>query len=207
MDTWRKVKSFFTKYFTVMNEISPLMKSLENIESSVHDINTKILLEMRIINDELERQKSIVETMAETVPDMFWIKDLEGRYLYANIAIRTDLLCEANPIGMNDVEIATNAKSKYGKDEHTFGEKCFNSDLIVKKSLKKQRFLESGKVRGKMLYLEVFKRPLFSNGKLIGICGIGRDLTPYVEAYRNNNNCNTCGVDIFKQFEYGEDQN
>lgn len=206
MRIWHNIKCLFTKYCTLVNEISPLIKSLENIENSVHSINTKIAMEMRFINNELERHKSIVETMAETVPDMFWIKDLEGRYLYANIAIRTELLCESNPIGMNDIELATNAKAKYGETEHTFGEKCLNSDLIVQKTLEKQRFLESGKVRGKMLYLEVFKRPLFSNGQLIGICGIGRDMTPYVEAYRKSN-CNGCGVDIFKQFEYGEDQN
>lgn len=206
MSIWHKIKCFFTKYCTLVNEISPLIKSLENIESSVQSINTKIALEMRVINAELERHKSIVETMAETVPDMFWIKDLEGKYLYANIAIRTDLLCESNPIGMTDVELAKNAKAKYGDTEHTFGDKCFNSDLIVQNTLEKQRFLESGKVRGKMLYLEVFKRPLFSNGHLIGICGIGRDMTPYIEAYRKSN-CNSCGVDIFKQFEYGEDQN
>lgn len=47
----------------------------------------------------------------------------------------------------------------------------------------KQRFMESGKVKGKMLYLEVYKAPLVVDGEFIGVFGSGRDMTEYVEAY------------------------
>ena len=53
-----------------------------------------------------------------------------------------------------------------------------------------------------MLYLEVFKFPFFVDGKLIGIGGIGRDLTEYVEAYRKDN-CGGCEIkEIFKKYEF-----
>jgi hypothetical protein len=140
-------------------------------------------------------------------------QDLDGKYLYANTAIRDNLLFDRNPIGKGDVELALAAKKRFGEENHTFGEKCANSDLVVidltqKGLFKKEygRFLESGKVKGKMLYLEVFKAPLFINGVLTGTVGTGRDMTEYVEAFRANN-CDGCRKmkDIFKKYEYGEE--
>jgi hypothetical protein len=43
--------------------------------------------------------------------------------------------------------------------------------------------LESGRIKGKMVYLEVYKAPLYIDGILVGVCGTGRDLTEYIEAY------------------------
>ena len=79
-------------------------------------------------------------------------------------------------------------------------------DLNVLNNLKPQRFLEYGKIKGKNLYLEVFKAPFYVNGKLSGVCGTGRDLTEYVEAYRKHN-CGGCPQmhDIFKKYEFKED--
>ena len=55
------------------------------------------------------------------------------------------------------------------------------------------------------MYLEVFKAPWTVNGELRGVVGTGRDMTEYVEAYKEQN-CGSCGkmADIFKKYEYGE---
>lgn len=115
------------------------------------------------------------------------------------------MLLDRNPIGKDDLVLALAAKEGYGDENHTFGEKCANSDEVIKDSGIAQRFLESGKVKGKLLYLEVFKAPWIVNGKIAGVVGTGRDMTEYVEAYREQN-CNGCGrmADIFKKYEYGE---
>ena len=64
----------------------------------------------------------MLETIGDTIPDMLWLKDTDGRYVYANKAIREKLLFQEDPIGKTDVYCATKAKEKYGDNKHTFGE-------------------------------------------------------------------------------------
>ena len=181
-----------------------------NLESKMNNllvrcdrIEEKLDNDIRALTEELSFYKSLLHSVAETVPDMMWCKDTEGKYMYANKAIKNGLIFSNNPIGLGDVELAAEAKEHFGADNHTFGEKCANSDKVVLNLLRPMRFLESGKIKGKMMYLEVFKAPLYINGKLAGVVGTGRDMTEYVEAYRENN-CSGCEkmTDIFEKYEF-----
>jgi PAS domain-containing protein len=198
-----KIDEYFGKIDTTMQDV---------IDKCTH-IENQLEIEIKLLTEEVAMYKGMLHTIANTIPDMMWCKDLEGKYLYANEAIKNGLLFDRNPIGKGDIELALAAKKRFGAENHMFGEKCANSDLVVidltlKGQFKKEdgRFLESGKVKGKMLYLEVFKAPLFINGELIGTVGTGRDMTEYVEAFREHN-CGSCYKmkDIFKKYEYGED--
>lgn len=172
--------------------------------------NQRVLLRMENLLEEEKNKieyalcfyKGFAQILIEESPDMVWLKDTEGKYMIANTAIKEGLLLTDYPYGRGDVDIAGKAKEKYGDENHTFGQKCANSDVIVKDSLKAQRFLESGMVKGKMMYLEVFKFPFFVDDKLVGVGGIGRDLTEYVTAYRKEV-CKDCTIaDIFKKYEF-----
>lgn len=183
-------------------EINFLIEKIED--------NQRVLLKMEnILEDEKKKieyelcfYKGFAHILIEESPDMVWLKDLDGKYIIANTAIKEGLLLTDYPIGRDDIDISRKAKEEYGEENHTFGQKCLNSDIIVKGNLKSQRFLESGLVKGKMLYLEVFKFPFYVDNVLIGIGGIGRDLTEYVEAYRKDT-CNDCEMkDIFKKYEF-----
>ena len=182
-----------------------LDRSMQIILDRCTKIEKQLEHEIRMLTEEVATYKGMLHAVAETLPDMMWCKDINGKYIYANMAIKTGLLFDMNPEGKCDIELATVAKSYFGSDNHTFGEKCKNSDLIVIETKQPQRFLESGKIKGKMVYLEVFKAPFFVNGELRGVVGTGRDMTEYVEAYREQN-CGGCGrmADIFKKYEYGE---
>jgi len=132
-----------------------------------------------------EYSESLVKLLSKNLPDMLWVKDIEGNYLYANEAICNGLLMAKDtnePIGKNDVFFATREREKH-KDNptwHTFGELCFNSDLEVIAKNKPMRFEEYGNVKGKMMYLEVNKAPFYDDdGKIIGTVGSGRDVTDY----------------------------
>lgn len=121
--------------------------------------------------------------LSEYLPDMIWAKDRDGQYLFVNRAICENLLMADSteePIGKNDMFFASRERSKYPDNPqwHTFGELCFNSDLTVLEQLRPMRFEEFGNIRGEMVYLEVFKAPLYdANGELIGTIGSGRDIT------------------------------
>lgn len=176
-------KSFFVTNFTIYHEILPMVNKLEQIEQHMLEIRIELEAEIDMITKELDMYKTIVETMTKELPDMFWLKLKDGTYKIANDEIKNKLLLDDNPFGKNDVELAMAAKERYGDENHTFGEKCANSDEVGTESMQRQRFLESGKVKGKMLHLEVYKAPLIINGEFVGVFGAGRDMTEYVEAY------------------------
>ena len=187
-----------------------LDRSMQNVIDRCEKIEHQLDEEIRLLIEEVANYKGILNSISETIPDMFWCKDLEGRYVYANSAIKSGLLFDFHPTGKTDLELSLKAKEKFGADNHTFGEICGNSDaIVIEKTMlgiftkEDGRFLESGKIRGKIVYLEVYKAPWIVNGELRGVVGTGRDMTPYIEAYREQN-CSSCEkmADIFKKYEY-----
>ena len=175
---------------------------LESISIQCEDIKDRLTAEINELTAEVDKYRSMVDAIANAIPDMLWFKDIDGKYIYANQAIKDGLLLDDIVIGKTDVELATQAKKEYGNHNHTFGEKCKNSDLVVLASLKSQRFMESGKVKGDMLYLEVYKAPFFVNGELKGVVGTGRDMTVYKQLVETRG-CNNC--DILKLYEFEPD--
>ena len=126
---------------------------------------------------------TLLKLLTLNLPDMLWIKDLEGNYIYVNKAICDGLLMAKDidePIGKGDVFFALREReaNKDKPDWHTFGELCFNSDQEVIDSNKPMKFEEYGNVKGKLLYLEVNKAPFYDkDGNIIGTVGSGRDIT------------------------------
>jgi len=127
--------------------------------------------------------EKLLSLLTENLPDMLWIKDIDGYYIYANKAICDGLLMAKDikePIGRNDVFFAKRERELH-KDNptwHTFGELCFNSDQVVIEANKPMKFEEWGNVKGKLLYLEVNKAPVHDKeGNIIGTVGSGRDIT------------------------------
>lgn len=178
---------------------SKLDKILEEIDKD--KMRTENLeRELQKARLEKEEYKNLVLTMGQSIPDMMWAKDIDGRYIYANGSILRGLFYNANYkmiIGKNDIEIAKMCKNLVGHENHTFGEICGNSDVVVLENLRKQRFLEWGLINGKDLYLEVYKAPLFDNGgKVVGTVGTGRDVTEWYlsikNAVLNTSECGNC---------------
>ena len=201
---WVKIREWFTgdrcaidAYFTQLEiKMDLLLGRCDKIEE-------KLDKDIKELTEELEFYKAMIHSVAETLPDMMWCKGIDGKYLYANKAIREGLIFSEYPIGRDDVDLAGKAKEMFGDENHTFGEKCANSDKVVLEQMRPMRFLESGKIKGKRVYLEVFKAPMMIGGRLAGVVGTGRDMTEYVEAYREQN-CNGCGkmTDIFSKYEF-----
>jgi diguanylate cyclase (GGDEF)-like protein/PAS domain S-box-containing protein len=126
--------------------------------------------------------KNFLNLISKHLPDMLWAKDLRGRYLFANQAICDHLLMATTDevIGQSDVYFAMRERNKHPENPHwhTFGELCYNSDEVVIEQQKSMCFEEYGNIRGKLVYLEVHKAPLFDEkGNLIGTIGSGRDIT------------------------------
>jgi PAS domain S-box-containing protein len=135
------------------------------------------------LSDLQAHDSELLRLLTRNLPDMLWVKDLEGKYLYANQAICDGLLMAKDtqePLGKTDIFFALRERNahKENPEWHTFGELCFNSDLVVIQEKKPMKFEEFGNVRGKMLYLEVYKAPFYDKeGNILGTVGAGRDIT------------------------------
>ncbi len=141
---------------------------------------------LQIIRNSEQKYKtlySVFRLMADNVTDMIWAKDLTGKYIFANKAMCDKLLMAKNveePIGKTDMFFAERERRKHpdNTEWHTFGEICGNTDLVVLKSKKPERFDEYGNIRGKFLFLDVIKAPFMDEtGQMIGTVGSARDVT------------------------------
>ncbi|MEA2091268.1 MAG: EAL domain-containing protein [Campylobacterota bacterium] len=135
------------------------------------------------LSDIKEHDSELLKLLTLHLPDMLWVKDLNGIYMYANQAICDGLLMAKDtqePIGKGDVFFALREREAH-KDKpnwHTFGELCFDSDQTVIDNNRAMKFEEYGNVKGELLYLEVYKAPFYDkDGKIIGTIGAGRDIT------------------------------
>jgi hypothetical protein len=208
------IKELYKRFLNwLYPELQYIQDKFDHNHTLLQEVHTLIDKEISLIEKEMLFYKSLAEQMVNESPDMAWIKDVNGKYIMANDAIKCNLLCCSEPEGKDDVLIARLAREKYGKENHTFGELCANSDAVVIEKVKNDtwgkssndgRFYEYGKVKGKMLYLEVIKFPVYVKGELYGVAGFGRDMTPYREDLDKLNcfdkNCKV--VDVFKRFEF-----
>jgi len=130
---------------------------------------------------ERDHLKNTLGMLATFIPDMVWVKDINGKYLYANQQLINGLLFTGtmeNTVGRCDTAIAADAKKKFGDENHTFGQVCGNSDVVVLQHQKPMYFVEHGIVNGKKLVLEVHKNIVRdAEGNTIGTCGTARDIT------------------------------
>lgn len=175
-----------------------MIQQLQEIHEGIQEVRDSLRMDKQLLLKELYKKDVIISTMIEKLPDMLWFKDVDGKYIYANKAIRDNLLLDDNPVGKTDLELSYAAKQEYGDREHTFGEVCGDSDKdVLENGYTGKKYVESGKVKGKMLHLEVNKSIVKVDGEIIGVVGSGRDVTEYREELIKNKQ-----LDVFCKNEY-----
>ena len=175
-----------------------MVQQLQEIHEGIQEVRDSLRMDKQLLLKELYKKDVIISTMIEKLPDMLWFKDIDGKYIYANKAIRENLLLDENPEGKTDLELSYAAKQEYGDREHTFGEVCCDSDKdVLDNGYTGKKYVESGKVKGKMLHLEVNKSIVKVDGEIIGVVGSGRDITEYREELIENEQ-----LDVFGKNEY-----
>ena len=133
----------------------------------------------------LANERALLRTVIETIPDLIWLKDPNGVFLNCNYQFE-------KLFGVKESEIL-------GKTDYDFVDKEL-ADFFKQKD---QEALSSGESKtnlewvtfasnGKRVLMETIKTPMHSSdGKLIGILGISRDITEYQknqEALRESEN-------------------
>ncbi|AFV25179.1 multi-sensor hybrid histidine kinase [Methanolobus psychrophilus R15] len=139
--------------------------NLTALEGIARDIT-----ERKQAEENLEKKRSLLKSLLDSIPDMIFFKDLDGTYLGCNPEF-------SNFVGRDREEIIGN--TDYDLFSKELADFFRENDAIM---------VEEGKGRhneewvdypgGKKILLDTLKAPLCSStGKMIGLVGVGRDIT------------------------------
>lgn len=176
----------YTKIKNYIISLSPraIKQDTEKILDLIAEyIECSPMEEIREAKAALAKERNLRSAVLDHLDDMVWAKDLDGKYIMTNKSFRENFcydLTDVEILGKSDMELAAIFKNKVGDENHTFGDVCGNSDLVVQEVQEALKFLETGNINGKIMKLVVNKSPLANNkGEIFGTCGSGRDVTEW----------------------------
>jgi methyl-accepting chemotaxis protein len=122
---------------------------------------------------------AMLRTLIDNLPDLIYVKDVTGRFLLANVA-EARIMGAKSPnelLGKNDFDFhPKDLATLYHEDEQTVIRS--GTPLLAREE-------EARHPSGNLVRLETTKIPLRdANGKVIGLVGIGRDITLRVSEAR-----------------------
>ena len=142
----------------------------DQLQKGLNDLHVEIN-ERKQAEGKLKERETYLRTVIETIPDLVWLKDLEGVYLSCNKRFERFF-------GAKEKEIV-------GKTDHDFIEKNLadffrEKDKIamkaVKPSVNEEEIVYADD--GHIELLETIKTPMYDlDGNIVGILGIARDIT------------------------------
>lgn len=122
-----------------------------------------------------EKEKYSVEELLQyaykhnQIPEILFAKDTECRYVYTSeIESLIDGGEENSIIGKTDMEIQKNPD---------LGKMFYEQDKKIMQNGKMNYCYSEFNDDGKIVYREIAKNPVYSDGKLIGVCGVVSDVT------------------------------
>jgi PAS domain S-box-containing protein len=124
----------------------------------------------------LENERLRLRTLIKTIPDLIWLKDPEGKYLLCNPIFESF-------IGIPETDIL--GKTDFDFGNHELAEISRQRDIKLMSLNNPVIYEEWGtrKSDGQQRLIETIKTPMFdTEGKLIGILGVGRDITQYYQS-------------------------
>jgi PAS domain S-box-containing protein len=132
----------------------------------IQDITKLILSEEALRNSEAR-----LHTLVQTIPDLIWLKDIDGLYLSCNKMFERFFGArEADIVGKTDFDFVD------GELAYSF-RKNDNKAMAASKPTSNEEWITFAD-DGHRAFLETIKMPMYdAGGTLIGVLGIGRDIT------------------------------
>lgn len=123
--------------------------------------------------------EAMLRTLIDNLPDLIYVKDVDGRFLLANVAVARVMGAKtpAELLGKNDFDFhPKELATLYHQDEQAVIRSA--RPLLAREE-------ECRDPAGNLMHLETTKIPLrAASGKITGLVGIGRDITPRVAEAR-----------------------
>jgi PAS domain S-box-containing protein len=172
-DTGQCIGTFgISKDITDMKKMEvEIQKQNENLREKQEELE-EIIDKMHRIQSELVREKSLVDSMLENIPDSIYFKDLDSKFLKVSKSMQEIFKSSGfeNIIGLTDFDIQDeeHAKEAFADEQEIIRTKKPKIGLVEKEILK------DGTIR----YVLTTKMPYFDEkGKVLGTFGISRDIT------------------------------
>lgn len=166
-------RSFASMRDEIQKKISELQELNEKLEQRVKDRTSEIARQ----NAEIVRQKYLLDTFMETVPNQIYFKDCEGRITKANLAHakRFGFSHPSEEIGKTDFDFYPQEKAAkhYAEEQEIIrtGQPVINQEV------------SSSRPDGTVTWSLMTKMPLRNeHGEILGIFGISRDITELKQA-------------------------
>ncbi|WP_338669478.1 PAS domain-containing hybrid sensor histidine kinase/response regulator [Pseudodesulfovibrio methanolicus] len=124
-----------------------------------------------LANSALKVNMAHLRTLMETMPELVWVKDAGGVFLFCNHRFeRLYGASEGEIVGRTDFDFVDADLAEFfrahDRSAMETGRPCINEEQVT--------YRDDGHVE----YLETIKTPLYdSDGKLIGVLGVSRDIT------------------------------
>jgi len=129
------------------------------------------LTEIRAVQSELAKEKTFLKTLIQALPDLIWLKDINGNYLSCNSRIEECFGAkEEEIIGKTDYDFVNNdlANTFSYQDQQVIKseEPLMSEDIVT--------FASDGHTE----IVETRKVPMLDEmGKILGVLGVARDIT------------------------------
>jgi len=156
-------------FFFDNDEIELLEEAASNISFAIEKLEEE--KHSRLVDKELIQSESRLKTLFATLPVLIWLKDPQGVYLACNPKFENFFGAkESEILGKTDYDFFDKKLAEFfrGKDKKAMeaGKSCTNEEKITYAN------------DGHQEIVETIKTPMFdSNGELIGVLGIARDIT------------------------------
>ena len=147
-----------------------LCRQNERYQQSLLTARDEARAELAATHIAIEKERTFLRNLQSAIPDLVWTKDINGVYLSCNTAFERFFgASEADIVGKNDYDfvLPEQAAAFREKDLQAIhsGRTTINEEWV--------RF-----ANGQQVLLETSKTPMHdAQGKLIGVVGIGRDIT------------------------------
>lgn len=147
-----------------------LCRQSERYQQSLLAARDEARAELAATHIAIEKERTFLRNLQSAIPDLVWTKDINGVYLSCNTAFERFFGAnEADIVGKNDYDfvLPEQAAAFREKDLQAIhsGRTTINEEWV--------RF-----ANGQQVLLETSKTPMHdAQGKLIGVVGIGRDIT------------------------------
>lgn len=134
------------------------------------------ITEYKQAQDALRSSEASLQSLIKTIPDLIWLKDRDGIYLSCNPMFERFFGArEADIVGKTDYDFVDQKLADFFRKHDLIaleaGKPSINEEWVT--------FADDGHIA----LLETIKKPMYdSRGDLIGVLGIGRDIT---ERYRH----------------------
>ena len=152
--------SFLVKFTTYISRIS-----LANIQLE------KEIAERKRAQDAVKESQALLQAVIRNIPDLVWLKNPEGVFLFCNSRIESMFGAEQKEvIGKTDYDFVDKELADFFREN----DKRVMAEGMPVKNEEEVVFADDGHRE----LLETIKTPMYNrDGQLVGVLGIGRDIT------------------------------